>query len=132
MGAWTLARWSGIVRTARLNGPDERVHLQYLLERGIPLIRGHGDWRWYEVPKEGGWKGLDLDGLPVPKDTSYLEALMPWSEEYKAYAAAWRERRRETLRTYGRPISAQAGKAKRNEGDDGLADGHREKADDAA
>ena len=133
MGAWTLAQWFSIVRTARLNDADERVYLEYLFERGIPLIRGHGDWHWQEVPKEGGWREFDLDGLPVPEDTSYLEALMPWSEEFKAYEAAWRERKTETLRTYGRLISEQAGKARRKDkGEAGQECEPREEADDAA
>ena len=77
MGAWTLAQWFSVVRTARLNGADERVYLEYLIERGIPLLREHGDWQWHKVPREGGWKALDVDGLPVPEDTEYLDELMP-------------------------------------------------------
>ena len=112
MGAWTLAQWFSIVRTARLNGADERIYLEYLFERGIPLLKEHGDWRWYEVPKDGGWKSFDLEGLHVPEDMSYLEALMPWSKEYKAYEAAWRERKRDDYLTYAKLIAEQVEKVR--------------------
>lgn len=109
MGAWTLAQWFSVVRTARLNGADERVYLEYLIERGIPLLREHGDWQWHKVPREGGWKALDVDGLPVPEDTGYLDELMPWSDEYRAYEASWRDRRRDRLLTWARLMGEQLG-----------------------
>ena len=68
-GAAALAVYYTLVTTATMNGADPYFYIRYLCEK---------------VP--GGIQG---PALPLSKE--FLEGLMPWSEQYKAYEKAARE-----------------------------------------
>ena len=110
MGAWTRAMWFSVVRTAHANEADERTCLQYVLEEGPGPLMEHGDWHWQEVP-DGGWQSYDPGPLRTKDEKPYLEALMPWSDEYHEYERGFRERRRDEFMHYASLIDRAGAEA---------------------
>ncbi|MBQ1492785.1 MAG: IS66 family transposase, partial [Blautia sp.] len=103
-GAMATAIYYTLVETAKLNGADPQLYLEYVLTSIKDIeykYRAELDASdAYEAKKEERLEaararlkehprkdpGLDMTGLGEEPDLSFFECLMPWSKEFKAYA----------------------------------------------
>lgn len=94
LGTKALTYWFSIVRTAKENGADEWIYLNYLVEKLPSALKEHNDYYWY-TPHELN----QLAQLPVYcSDLSYLDKYMPWGDDYKSYASAFTENNKDLIK----------------------------------
>ncbi len=82
MGTVSCTLWFSLLRTAKENGANEQVSLEYLCEKLPGLLKAHNDYRWYSQKEI---RSLRQDELPGYGNLEYLDELMPWSDDYAEY-----------------------------------------------
>ena len=92
LGAEACCMWFSVIQTARLNDVNEQTYLEYLIEKLPEALKMHGDYHWKPI------KSLrDSDDWPTYGKLDYLDAFMPWSDDYKAYEKQSTERQKKTF-----------------------------------
>ena len=94
MGTVACTLWFSLLRTAKENGANEQVYLEYLCEKLPVLLKAHNDFKWYSQEEI---RSLRHDELPDYASLEYLDELMPWSNNYAEYAKTKLDRKREQL-----------------------------------
>ena len=94
MGTVACTLWFSLLRTAKENGANEQVYLEYLCEKLPGLLKTHNDYKWYSQEKI---RSLRHDELPGYGSLEYLDELMPWSDDYAEYAKKRLDRKREQI-----------------------------------
>ena len=90
LGAESICMWFSIFQTAKENGVDEQIYIEFLLEELPSLLKEHGDYH-YMAMKE--LKQLGLDNLPQYGDLAYLDVILPSGDKFKKYAETYKEKK---------------------------------------
>ena len=90
LGAESMCLWFSIFQTAKENGADEQMYIEFLLEELPSLLKEHGDFHFMSMRE---LKSLGLENMPKYGNLDYLDVLLPSGNKFKEFMEHYQQRK---------------------------------------